>query len=122
MVIYMNFFSCCVATNYVTIYFAENLRDTFCYLDKINVTGHCSPEHDRNIDAFLTVVRRRNFMLNESKTISSVGNLNIIGYVAGNMTIKFDAERMSPLQELSPPQMLRHYFEFWARLRIRKMD
>ena len=52
--------------------------------------------------AFIDAIRRRNFTLNEDKTIISVSNIKILGYVAGNKWIKPDLERMKPLLNLPP--------------------
>ena len=53
--------------------------------------------------AFIDAIRRRNFTLNENKTISSVSDIKILGYVVGNKCIKPDPERMKPLLNLPPP-------------------
>ena len=81
----------------------NKLDDTFPYLDNITVAGRDKEEHDRNVEKFLTAIKRKNMMLNESKTVSSVTELNILGYCVGNGIIKPDAERLRPLQELPPP-------------------
>ena len=41
--------------------------------------------------------------LNESKTVSSVTSINILGYCVGKGVIKPDSDRLRPLQESSPP-------------------
>ena len=81
----------------------ENLLCAFSHLDNITITGHDQANHDRNVTSFLRAVKRRNFTLNESKTISSVKHINVLGYVVDNMTIKPDPERMRPLQEFPVP-------------------
>ena len=48
----------------------ENLRDTFPCLDNATVAGRDQEEHDNNVKSFLAAIRRRNFTLNESKTIA----------------------------------------------------
>ena len=53
--------------------------------------------------AFIDVIRRRNFTLNENKSISSVSDIKILGYVVKNKCIKPDPERMKPLLNLPPP-------------------
>ena len=50
----------------------ENLSNTCAYLDNVTVAGSTQLEHDRNVKAFIDAIRRRNFTLNENKTISSV--------------------------------------------------
>ena len=81
----------------------ENLSNTYAYLDNVTVAGSTQLEHDRNVKAFIDAIRRRNFTLNENKTISSVSDIKILGYVVGNKCIKPDPERMKPLLNLPPP-------------------
>ena len=81
----------------------EKLKDTVAYLDNVTVAGRNQLEHDDNVKAFLDAINRRNFTLNETKTVKSVSNINILGYVVGNMHIKPDPERMQPLLNFPPP-------------------
>ena len=81
----------------------ENLKDVFVYLDNVTIAGRDQTEHDRNVKAFLDAVHRRKFTLNDSKTVTSVKNINILGYIVGNMVIKLDPERMRPLLGFPPP-------------------
>ena len=81
----------------------ENLTNTYAYLDNVTVAGSTQLEHDRNVKAFIDAIRRRNFTLNESKTISSVSDIKILGYVVGNKCIEPDPDRMKPLLNLPPP-------------------
>ena len=53
--------------------------------------------------AFIDAICRRNFTLNENKTISSVSDIKILEYVVGNKCIKPDSEGMKPLLKLPPP-------------------
>ena len=53
--------------------------------------------------AFIDAIRRRNFTLNENKTISSVSDIKILGYVVRNKCIKPYPERMKTLLNLPPP-------------------
>ena len=66
----------------------KNLQDTFPYLDNVTVAGKIQEEHDSNAQAFVKTIDRNNFTLNETKTISSVSNIQILGYVVGNGLIK----------------------------------
>ena len=66
---------------------------------------------------FIDAIRRQNFTLNEIKTISSVSDIKILGYVVGNKCIKPDPERMKPLLNLSPPdnfKALRRVLDMFA--------
>ena len=89
----------------------EKLKGTVAYLDNVTVVGRIQLEHDDNVKAFLDAINRQNFTLNETKTVKSnetktvksVSNINILGYVVGNMHIKTDPERMQPLLNFPPP-------------------
>ena len=67
---------------------AEDLKDTYPYLDNITVLGRNQEEHDQNVARLLEVLQQRNWTLNDSKTISSVSCTNILGYWVGNGVIK----------------------------------
>ena len=62
----------------------ESLNDTFSYLDNITVAGRTQEEHDFNVKQLLDAFQRKNWTLNDSKTISSVSSINILGYLVGN--------------------------------------
>ena len=81
----------------------ENLKVVFVHLDNVTIAGRDQTEYDRNVKAFLDAIHRRKFTLNDSKTVTSVKNINILGYVVGNMVIKPDPERMRPLLDFPPP-------------------
>ena len=81
----------------------EGLKDTFPHLDNITVAGHTQEKHDRNVKRLLESLQRRNWTLNNSKTINSVSSINILGYLVGNGIIKPDPERLRPLEQLPPP-------------------
>jgi len=81
----------------------ENLRDTFPDLDNVTVAGRDQEEHDNNVKSFLAAIRRRNFTLNESKTIVSQKDIQVLGYVVVNGVVKPDPERMRALTEFPPP-------------------
>ena len=81
----------------------ENLKDVFVYLDNVTIADRDQTEHDRNVKAFSDAIHRRKFTLNDSKTVTSLKNINILGYIVGNMVIKPDPERMRPLLDFPPP-------------------
>ena len=85
----------------------EGLKDTFPYLDNITVAGRTQKEHDSNVTRLQNALTKRNWTLNDSKTISSVSSINILGYCVGNNVIKPDPDRLEPLQRLSPPENLK---------------
>ncbi|XP_068211794.1 uncharacterized protein [Palaemon carinicauda] len=65
--------------------------------------GASQAEHDENVQNFLEVVQKRNFTLNEGKSVISVPTINVLGYCVWNNVIKPDPDRLRPLQELPPP-------------------
>ena len=67
---------------------SENLIGTYSYLDNVTVK------------LFLEAIRRRNFALNDSKTIKSVDSIQILGYVVEKGIIKPDP---LPLKDFPPP-------------------
>ena len=64
-------------------------------------------KHDSNITRLQNALTKQNWTLNDSKTVSSVLSINILGYCVGNNVIKPDPDRLEPLQRLSPPENLK---------------
>ena len=81
----------------------ENLEATFAYLDNITVAGLSQSELDCNVKLFLSTCEKYGLTLNDSKTISSVRTLNILGYSVSHNCIRPDPERMKPLLDLPLP-------------------
>ena len=50
----------------------EKLKDIFPYLDNVTVAGRTQKKHDANLKSSLEAIRRNNFTLNDSNTVSSV--------------------------------------------------
>lgn len=69
----------------------------------LTLTTGRNQEHDQNVKRFLTGIRVKNLTLNETKIISSVSSLNILGNWVGNRIIKADPERLWLLQNLPVP-------------------
>ena len=82
----------------------EGLKDTFPYLDNITVVGRNQEEHDENVQKFHEAIHRRNFTLNETKSVESKSSINLLGYGIGQGVITPDPERLRPLQEFPPPE------------------
>ena len=82
---------------------AENLSGTFPYMDNVTIGGVDQADHDANVKRFLEVVEKYNLTLNHDKTISSVTEINMIGYLISKGEIKPDPERMEPLLKLPLP-------------------
>ena len=67
------------------------LKVIFPYLDNVMVGEMNHEEHDANVSAFLDVLK-----LSDSKTVSSVSDISILGYRVGNGAIRPDPERLQP--------------------------
>ena len=89
--------------NVDTIVNKEELLATFPFLDNVTVCGHSEAELKINEEKFRAVAKKYNLTLNESKTISGVQSLPIIGYLVSHGEIKPDPERLQPLKDLAAP-------------------
>ena len=81
----------------------EKLKDTFPYLDDITVAGGYQAGHDKNVEAFLDVVKRQNLTLNHAKSVISASSINVLGYLVRDGNIGPDPERLRPLKEFPLP-------------------
>ena len=70
------------------------LKDTFPYLDNVTVASRNQEEHDTNVRALFDALQKHEVMLNESKTVESITEINILGYCVGNGQIKPDPNRL----------------------------
>lgn len=86
-----------------TIIRQENLEGVFAYLDDITICGKNQEEHDKNLSAFLTAVKKYNLTINESKSSLNKKSIKLLGYLIGNRTLKPDPARLEPLQNLPVP-------------------
>ena len=60
----------------------EKLKDNFFpYLDDISVAGVNQADHDKNVEAFLDVVKRQNLTLNHAKIVISASSINVLRYL-----------------------------------------
>ena len=84
----------------------EELNQTYAYLDNITVCGNDQEEHDRNVRRFVEAVQKYQLTLNEEKTISSVTEIAMLGYLISHGQIRPDPERMKPLIELPIPESI----------------
>ena len=80
----------------------EGLFGTFPHVDNVTIAGVDQEDHDKNDIAFRKLIKHRNITLNESKFITSVPVIDILGYRVG-YNIQLDPERLHPLQEYPPP-------------------
>ena len=81
----------------------EKLKDTFPYLDDITVAGVNQADHDKNVEAFLDVVKRQNLTLNHAKSVISASSIYVLGYLVRDGIIRPDPERLCPFKELPLP-------------------
>ena len=81
----------------------EGLSATFPFLDNVTVAAHSEEELKAREAEFRAVAKKYSLTLNESKTVSCVQSLPIIGYLVSHGEIKPDPERLLPLQNLSAP-------------------
>ena len=66
----------------------EDLEGTFPYMDNVMVCGINQKDHDENVARFRDTAKKYNLTLNESKTVSSITAINILGYCVSHSLIK----------------------------------
>ena len=81
----------------------EGLSATFPFMDNVTVGGNSEQELSENEAKFRALARKYDLTLNESKTISAVQSLPILGYLVSHGEIKPDQERLTPLINLAAP-------------------
>ncbi len=81
----------------------EKLEKTWAYLDNVTVGGKNQEEHDHNVKSFMVIIAKYNLTLNHEKTISSVAEINMLGYCISHQNVRPDPERMQPLLNLPVP-------------------
>ena len=65
--------------------------------------GMNQEEHDANVSAYLDQLKLRHLNANDSKAVSLVSDISILGYQVGNRTTRPNPERLQPLLDLPPP-------------------
>ena len=73
------------------------------HLDNVTVGGSTQAEHDANVQAFYDMIEKYGLTLNHEKSIVSVKEINMLGYLISHLTLKPDPERMRPLLNLPVP-------------------
>ena len=94
----------------------EKLKDTFPYLDDITVAGVNQADHDKNVEAFLDVVKRQNLTLNHAKSVISASSINVLGYLVRDGNIRPDPRDYVHSKNFLCLQMSSHYVELWGYL------
>lgn len=65
----------------------EELTDTFLCMDNVTIRGTDEAYHDGNVETFHKTILRKNITLNDSKTVSSVTMIDILGYCVSHSNI-----------------------------------
>ena len=84
-----------------------NLKGCLAYLDNITIFGKNQIEHDINLNAFFDVAKKLNLTFNQQKSIISVKEIKMLGYLVSKGSIRPDPERFKPLMDLPLPQTKR---------------
>ena len=84
-----------------------NLKGCLAYLDNITIFGKNQIEHDINLNAFFDVAKKLNLTFNQQKSIISVKEIKMLGYLVSKSSIRPDPERFKPLMDLPLPQTKR---------------
>jgi len=83
---------------------ANKCKETYAYLDNINVGGADQQEHDANLAKFLEMAKQHNLTFNESKCVYNTDTVDLLGYRITAGTLQPDPERVKTLQELLSPK------------------
>ena len=86
---------------------SEGLADSFAFVDNVTVCGLTQEEHDKNVADFHVLKKKYNITLNDSKTISSVTSVDVLGHTVSYNSISPDQNRLRPLLEMPPPHSLK---------------
>ena len=62
----------------------ENLSGVYVYVDNITIVGMTKEEHDKNLAEFLTAAAKYNLKFNDSKTVSGVTSIKLLGYLVSH--------------------------------------
>ena len=81
----------------------ENLSDVYVYVDNITIGGMTKEQHDKNLTEFLAAAAKYNLKFNESKTVSGVTSIKLLGYLVSHNSIKPDPDRIQPLLDMPVP-------------------
>ena len=82
----------------------HQLKGVVTYIDNVYVGGNTQTEHDDNVRKLLKVAGDVNITFNESKSISSVKEISLLGYLISKGIKRPDPDRVKDLIELPPPK------------------
>ena len=81
----------------------ENLPAVFVYVDNITIGGRNKHDHDQNLTLFLSAASRYDLQFNESKTVSGVKSIKLLGYLVSHNSIQPNPDRVMPLLDMPAP-------------------
>ena len=82
----------------------NKLKGVVTYIDNVYVGGDTQEEHDANVQKLLEVAANVNITFNQSKSISSVTEISLLGYLISKGIKKPDPERVKDLLNLPAPK------------------
>lgn len=82
---------------------AENLEDTFAYVDNITICGNTQREHDSNLKSFYDAASKYNLTFNHDKSIISTDCIKLLGYVIKPGSLSPDPDRFEVLKNIPLP-------------------
>ena len=77
----------------------ENDEKSRSYLDDVMISGSSNEEHDRNLDSFLSMVRKYGFTLNQSNCEFGINRIQLLGHILEDVNNRPDSIRLKTLKE-----------------------
>ena len=82
----------------------NDLKGVVTYIDNVYVGGDTQEEHDANVRKLMEVAANVNITFNQSKSISSVTEISLLGYLISKGIKRPDPERVKDLLDLPAPK------------------
>ena len=95
----------------------EKLEKTRAYLDDVIISGATQEEHDRNLERFISTVKKYGITLNKDKCLFNVHRISLLGHILEKGTKRPDPERLKTLMNYPLPatkQELHRLIGFFA--------
>ena len=95
----------------------EKLEKTRAYLDDVIISGATQEEHDRNLERFISTVKKYGITLNKDKCLINVQRISVLGHILEKGTKRPDPERLKTLMDYPLPatkQELHRFIGFFA--------
>jgi len=83
-----------------SVFADDELKQTFAYLDNINISGFDKADHDHNLKMFLDSASKINLTFNDAKFLVAVAEVDVLGYRISQGSIRPDPEHLRLLIEL----------------------